>query len=147
MQNQCCFTDLAEFYEKHTRADASIRPPTVEELHELIVKLSSHFQTTMIIVDGLDEIAKDRADITRVLQSLNCKSPSIKTLFASRPEVDIKYVLENFISLSIAARSSDIRLYVAAEIGKRTRERKLRIQDPMLKEQIMKRLIEDADGM
>jgi hypothetical protein len=101
----------------------------------------------MIVVDGLDEISEDRASITRLLQSLKVSSTTIKTLFASRPEVDIRDELEDAMQISIAARSSDLRLYVAAEIEKRTKERRLRIRDPDLKEHIMKTLVDGADGM
>jgi hypothetical protein len=101
----------------------------------------------MIIVDGLDEIINDRADVTRLLRSINTEGGQIKTLFASRPEVDISYKLESFVQVSIAAMSSDLRLYVASEIERRTRERKLRIRDQTLKDYIMTTLVDSADGM
>jgi hypothetical protein len=101
----------------------------------------------MVVVDGLDEIVNNRADITRLLRSLNTATGSIKTLAASRPEVDIGYELEDFVQVSIAAMSTDLRLYVASEIERRTRERKLRIKDPSLKDHIMKALVDGADGM
>jgi hypothetical protein len=101
----------------------------------------------MIVVDGLDEIEANRADVTRMLQGLNDLSKSVKTLFASRPEVDIGYVLEDCEQISIAAMSSDLRLYVGSEIEKRTRERKLNIRDLDLKAHIVKTLVEGADGM
>lgn len=101
----------------------------------------------MIVVDGLDEITQDRAVVTRDLSNLSSEGDKIKTLFASRPEVDIGYELGNFVQVSIAAMSSDLRLYVASEIERRTRERNLRIQDSTLKDYIMKALVEGADGM
>ena len=127
--------------------DRHFRAKTPEELCDLIGKASTHFKNAMIVVDGLDEISEDRADITRFLRDLNDPSRSIKTLFASRPEVDIGHVLEDFEKISIAAMSSDLRLYVGSEIQRRTRERKLNIRDSGLKEHIMKTLIEGADGM
>jgi len=101
----------------------------------------------MIVVDGLDEITNDRAGVTRLLRSLNTVGGHIKTLFASRPEVDIGYELEKFVQVSIAAMSSDLRLYVASEIERRTKERTLRIRDPNLKDHIMTTLVDGADGM
>lgn len=128
-------------------SDGSVRGHTPEELCDLIRKVSKHFQTTMIVADGLDEITNNRADVTRLLRSLNTESGKIKTLFASRPEIDIGYELEDFAQVPIAAMSSDLRLYVASEIEKRTRERKLRIRDPSLKDHILKTLVDGADGM
>jgi hypothetical protein len=101
----------------------------------------------MIVVDGLDEITHDRAGVTRDLSSLNSEGGKIKTLFASRPEVDIGYELGNFVRVSIAAMSSDLRLYVASEIERRTRDKRLRIRDSTLKDHIMITLVEGADGM
>jgi len=101
----------------------------------------------MVVVDGLDEISEDRADVTRMLRSLNDSSNSVKTLFASRPEIDIGYALEDCENISIAARSSDLRLYVGSEIEKRTKERKLNIRDMDLKAHIVQTLVEGADGM
>jgi hypothetical protein len=82
-----------------------------------------------------------------VLQSLTHPSENIKTLFASRKEVDLEYPLREFKQLTIAAMSSVLQLYVASEIERRTGNRRLRIQDPDLKEHIMRILVEKADGM
>jgi hypothetical protein len=147
LQDERCFDQLAEFCQEHTTNEGTFRSHTPEELCELIRKLSKNFRTTMIVADGLDEIVNNRADITRLLQSLNTENDSIRTLFASRPEVDIGYELEDFVHVSIAAMSTDLRLYVASEIERRTKERKLRIQDPSLKDHIMKTLVDGADGM
>jgi Cdc6-like AAA superfamily ATPase len=147
MQNERCFTQLSEFSRRHTMSDGSTRNPTSEELCGLIRNLSKHFHTTIIVIDGLDEITHSRAEVTRDLSSLNSEGGKIKTLFASRPEVDLGYELEDFVQVSIAAMSSDLRLYVASEIERRTRERRLRIRDPTLKDHIMTTLIEGADGM
>ncbi|TVY23573.1 Ankyrin repeat and protein kinase domain-containing protein [Lachnellula hyalina] len=146
-QNEECFEYLSTFYRDHFTKDRQIRASTSEELCDLIVKVSAQFQNTMIVVDGLDEISEDRADITRFLRGLNDHSRSVKTLFASRPEVDIGHVLEDFEKISIAAMSSDLCLYVGSEIERRTKSRKLNITDRDLKEHIMKTLIEGADGI
>ncbi|KAF4629542.1 hypothetical protein G7Y89_g8607 [Cudoniella acicularis] len=147
LQDERCFPHLTEFYQEHAMNDGTSRGHTSEEICELIRKVSKNYQTTMIVVDGLDEIASRRADVTKLLRSLNTKDGSIKTLFASRPEYDIGRQLKDFYQISIAAMSSDLRLYVASEIEKRTREEKLRIRDPTLKEHVMKTLVEGADGM
>ncbi|CAG8979377.1 hypothetical protein HYALB_00002503 [Hymenoscyphus albidus] len=121
-QNEECFEDLKQFYDNDHEKDGSIRSPTVEDLCDLISLVSTRFRMAMIIVDGLDEISNNRAGITRHLKSLNDRSNTIKTLFASRPEIDIGYELEGFSQVSIATNSSDLRLYVTSEIERRTRE-------------------------
>jgi hypothetical protein len=109
--------------------------------------VAPHFESITIVVDGLDEISRNRANVTRLLRGLNTPGGNTKTLFASRPEIDIGYELEDYIPVSIAAMSTDLILYVAFEIEQRTKTKKLRIKDPDLKEHIMKTLVERADGM
>jgi hypothetical protein len=148
LQNEACFAELEEFYRTLLTTDHSSRVVlTLADLCKLIAKVSTHFATTMIVVDGLDEITENRSGVTRTLQSLNSPDGSIKTLFSSRIEVDIGYELETFEQVSIAAKSSDLRLYIASELEKRMREKRLRIRDSSLKEHIMKRLEEGAEGM
>jgi hypothetical protein len=125
----------------------TIGTATVEDIRDLIIELSCNFESVSIVVDGLDEINDDRADVTTLLDSLNTPHGRIRTLLASRKEVDIEWVLSTYPKISIAARSADLRLYVRSEIDKRSSKRKLRIQDPDLKDHIIKVLTEGADGM
>ncbi|KAM0153906.1 hypothetical protein ACHAQE_007445 [Botrytis cinerea] len=147
LQHQDAFTQLESFCEKHHMTEITQGSATTDDFCEFIVKLSGNFSTTSILVDGLDEIAEDRAEVTRLLKSLNNPSGTIKTLLASRNEIDIRNVLANYPSVSIAAKSGDLRLYVHSEIEKRTKMGKLRIRDHNLKDHIAKVLTEGADGM
>lgn len=147
LQHQDAFMQLESFCETHHMTEITQGSATTDNFCEFIVDLSRNFSTTSIIVDGLDEIAEDRAEVTRLLKSLNNPSGTIKTLLASRNEIDIRNVLANYPSVSIAAKSGDLRLYVHSEIEKRTKMGKLRIRDRNLKDHIVKVLTEGADGM
>ncbi|KAF7891829.1 hypothetical protein EAF00_008131 [Botryotinia globosa] len=147
LQHEHAFSQLEAFCEKHHMTESTQGSATTDDLCEFIVELSRNFSTTNIVVDGLDEIAEDRAEVTRLLKSLNKPSGTIKTLLASRNEVDIRIVLEDYPCVSIAAKSGDLRLYVHSEIEKRTKLGKLRIRDQNLKDHIVKVLTEGADGM
>jgi len=125
LHNEDCFEDLENFYKTHLSRDSVLREATPKGICELIRTVSARFKTVMIIVDGLDEISMKRAEITKCLCSLNTPTCTIKTIFASRLEVDIRDELEEYTDISIAARSTDLRLYVASEIERRTKERKL----------------------
>ena len=120
-----------------------------EELRNLLLDIALSFDSTAIIIDGLDECGENMAEVTDLLASLSCcdEGPNIKTLFLSRNELDIRELLKEYTQVAIAATSSDLKLYVGAEIETRMRKQKLRIKDQSLKEYIMKRLIEGADGM
>lgn len=68
-------------------------------------------------------------------------------MILSRDEVDIRESLKDCPKISIAAQSSDLRLYVGAEIENRTRKKMLNIKTPELKEHVRERLVEGAEGM
>ena len=106
------------------------------------------FNSAMIIVDGLDECGTNTAEVVDALITLNDgDDATAKTIFLSRDEIEIRERLENYTKIAIAARSSDLRLYVASEIDTRTRKKMLRIKDPSLKEHILERLVNGAEGM
>lgn len=80
------------------------------------------FNYTIIIVDGLNEYNKNIAKVVNALTSLNeGKDISIKTVFLSRNEIEIYKRLEKYTKVSIAAKSSNLKLYVRAEIDLRIR--------------------------
>ena len=125
------------------------RPPIafdLGELRNLLLEMAANFNDVMIIVDALDECDAQTKLVTRLLSSLS-DSNNIKTFFFSRDEQEIRENLEEYNQVSIAAKSSDLRLFVKTELDLRIRKKRLRIKDISLKDNIMKRLVEDADGM
>ncbi|MCJ1242962.1 hypothetical protein MMC30_000158 [Trapelia coarctata] len=139
---------LEEFYDRHNNEGTLSAASTVEDLCDLISQISKPFDNVLIIVDGLDECASDRSSLVELLSSLNnAHSNRIKTLFASRDEHDIRSNLRGYATVPIAARASDLRLYVAAELQSRMDNGELVLRNSFLKEYIMNRLVEKADGM
>lgn len=100
------------------------------------------------MIDALDECGTNRSHIVELLTSLHeGNETKIKTLFTSRLETDIEVHLGCYEKVSIAATSSDLKLYVASEMENRTRKKALRVRNPDLKKEIMDRLIDGAQGM
>jgi hypothetical protein len=53
VQNEACFAELQEFYRTHLTTDPFQRVVlTSADFCRLIAKISTHFATTMIVVDG-----------------------------------------------------------------------------------------------
>ena len=140
---------MEKFYSNHYRESGSTTGPSVtpEDFCLLIQSLSTFFDEVMIIIDALDECGNDRSRVVELLAILNAEGFNIKTLFTSRLETDIEVHLESYEKISIAATSSDLKLYVASEIESRSRKRLLRTRNPDLKKEIMDRLVEGAEGM
>lgn len=149
IQNPRCLHTLEKFYALYYLESRSITGPSItpESLCSLIQSLSAFFDQVMIIVDALDECGNDRSKVVELLASLNVDGSNIKTLFTSRLETDIELHLHSYEKVSIAATSSDLRLYVASEIESRSRKKLLRTRDPDLKREIMDRLVDGAEGM
>ena len=140
---------LQAFYVKHNPPDRPSSGFHHDELCDLLVDMASNFNEVMIIVDALEECGTQNKKVARLLSNLNGSNEigNIKTLFFSRDEQEIREVLEEYDQVSIAAQSSDLKLFVGAEIEFRIRNKDLRIKDTSLNEDIMKRLVEGAEGM
>ena len=147
-QDEGSFVKLRDFHEiKNPEHRLDVEYDS-EDLLNLVRAMTLVFNCAMIIVDGLDECGQDIPTIVDALTSLNDgEDITVKTVFLSRDEIEIRERLEMYTKVSIAARSSDLRLYVAAEIDLRMRKKRLRIKDQSLKEHILERLVEGADGM
>jgi len=150
LQDERCLEKLEKFYKKHHPDTGSHfgTSTTPEELCALLQDLSLSFDDVLIVIDALDECGTNRSHIVELLASLHTGNETkIKTLFTSRQETDIEVHLDSYEKVSIAATSSDLRLYVASEIDNRTRKKALRVRNPELKKEIMDRLIDGAQGM
>ena len=148
-QDEQSFAKVQKFYETHGQHRTYPVEYEPEHLRHLIVEIAMDYDCTIIVVDGLDECGTNAGLVTEFLSSLknNEANAEFKTLFLSRDEVDIRERLKDYPQISIAAQSSDLRLYVGAEIENRTRKKMLNIKTPELKEHIRERLVEGAEGM
>ena len=148
-QNGDAFERLQRLYRKHYPDNKMTSEYEPEELRDLIVDMTSTFDSTLVLVDALDECGNNTSLVVELLAGLNTNGnmSDVRTLFLSRDEQNIRDWLNGYREISIAATSSDLRLYVGAEIENRTRRNQLRLKDPSLKEHIMERLVGGAEGM
>ncbi|MCJ1264939.1 hypothetical protein MMC22_004814 [Lobaria immixta] len=148
-QDEQSFAKVQKFYEIHGQGRKYPVEYEPTDLCHLITEISTDYDCTIVVVDGLDECGTNAGLVTELLSSLNNDEgdADFKTLFLSRDEVDIRECLKDYPSISIAAQRSDLRLYVGAEIENRTRKKMLNIKTPELKEHVRERLVEGAEGM
>ena len=142
------YTLLEEFHCQVSKEGDIYRSARVNDLHDLIVKMTDHLSDVFLVIDGLDECSSNRSFVVKFPDGLNNSSRNnVRILLASRDEQDVRAVLTDYTKISIAARSADIRIYVAAELQRRIDEKQLVLRNPSLKEHIMERLIDKADGI
>ncbi|KAL1631207.1 hypothetical protein SLS56_004454 [Neofusicoccum ribis] len=149
VQNEQSMKILRKHYERYHLPGKHHSSSGKPSLVTLIQEMSENHTDVAIIVDALDECGKNVATVAEMLASLNAEQGrNIKTLFLSRDEHEIRFSLQDtFVHVPIAARSSDLSLYVASEIETRMSSGKLRIRNPTLKSEIMERLVNESDGM
>ena len=150
-QSARSFEQLAEFAKRHCSTERlQSFSCSHRNLCELIMEMSVNFRNVIIAVDGLDECGDHIRTVMEHLTGLGASSSSIKVLLSSRDIVDIRDFLEDYEQVSIAASNVDLRLYVGAEVEARVQKKsrkRLYINDPDLKGEIMDKLIDGAKGM
>ncbi|KAF3940915.1 hypothetical protein ABW19_dt0202176 [Dactylella cylindrospora] len=131
-----------------------IRALSLGAILDMFTDISSLFSTTMLVIDGIDEcdIPEERRAILEFISRLGQQPHgSIKILTTSRSILDIKTCFKSFPNVSIAATSTDVKLFVAAELEQRLRSDAefygIRIHDPELKIEIISTLVNKANGM
>lgn len=134
-----------QLYKTHNTTSGLPSKPTEKELEELLKCMSLHFEQVDIVIDGLDEVGAitsiNRLELVDILSTLHQGQCNIRVMIFSRNEADIREQLTSFASGSIAARSSDLRLYVAAKMHV------IRVKGTHLMEETMNALIDGAEGM
>jgi Cdc6-like AAA superfamily ATPase len=150
VQDEQAYEILKRHYELMQKESKAYTNLTVNQILIIIKEQISAFNTCSFILDGLDECGDHIADVLDAWITMESSSQSmLRTVILSR-EIDLiqrRLSQESYLEISIAAQSSDIRLYVAAEIEKRTRKGSWIIEDSELNSYIMKRLVEKAQGM
>ncbi len=144
------FAILEEFYSKKTNSGRDEFSASARDLSALLKKMALNFDKVFIVIDGLDECGEPstRFEVLATLKNLNDSLDNrLRLLYTSRDEVDIREALSSFEKISIAARSSDIELYVLAELRNRIQSKRLRIADPKLASEISNTLVTKAQGM
>lgn len=150
-QNNRSYGQLKTFADEYSQKyNIQKWEPECDDLLQLIVQMSQNFKSVSILVDGLDECGDHIVAVTRYLSRLGQLSSRIRTLLSSRQLVEIQDTVQEFLPISIAAQSTDIRLYVAHELDQRMDTASLKpliIDDSTLKGEIMDALISQANGM
>jgi hypothetical protein len=154
-ESDSCFNILSQLYSDNSRG---IRSPSINALKKCLTDmLSLPYQGPIfIIVDALDECPKlpgrpsAREKVLDLIEELvDLQLPNLHLCVASRPEIDIRIVLEPLTSLKIClhdeiGQQMDIIEYIKSVIHLDRRMRKWRKEDQNL---VIDTLSQYADGM
>ena len=154
-ESDSCFNILSQLYSDHTRG---IRKPDIDALKKCMTDmLSLPGQAPIyIIVDALDECPNlsgtpsAREEVLELIEELvDLKLPNVHLCVASRPEMDIRMVLEPLTSLKISlhdesGQKEDIIKYIKSVVRSDRSMRRWKEEDKQL---VIDTLSDKADGM
>jgi hypothetical protein len=135
-------------YDERVISDHVSTRLTLRECKELILDLvTNHYQTTILIIDALDECEfRQRSELIKFLKLLSDHiTTHVKILVSSRNDPDLYELLQDQRNLFIDAtdNTDDIKLYVDEHIDKDLLAGRA---EPELKDMVKKRLLRGAQG-
>ena len=146
---------LSKFYLKHARGS---RQPSDDELVDClkeVLELTGQ-APVFLIVDALDECSNKSAipssrekTLALVEMLVNSQLPNLRICVTSRPEADIKVVLEPLAPHSVSihderGQMEDIENYIKSAVNMDPQNRRWNEEDKQL---VIEALTENADGM
>ena len=154
-ESDSCFGIVSQLYSDHGRG---IRKPDIDALKKCMTDMLSLPEQApiYIIVDAVDECPNlsgtpsAREEVLGLIEELvDLKLPNVHLCVASRPEIDIRMVLEPLTSLKISlhdesGQKEDIIKYIKSAVRSDRRMRKWREEDQTL---VIDTLSQNADGM
>ena len=114
--------------------------PSLEELQDPFCELCQHYSRVFVVIDGLDEIV-DRSGMLKFLTELSVAAGSFRIFVASRPEVDLEYAFETY--LTVAVTQADVQLDMETYVQQRLE----RLQIDEDEAVVVSELVERAQGM
>lgn len=147
-QSDSAFEILKQYHDKIQPRNGVRLTPDVEDLRDLLIRQTDEFDQVLIVVDGLDECGDEAGKVSRTLSEVAQYAVTVSMALSSRHEFDIRDHLEDdFDHISIAAHTEDVSLFVGAELEKRIDQKRLRLGNATLKDEITSRLVDGAMGM
>ena len=146
---------LSKFYSDHANGSQDPNDNALTRCLTEMVKLPGQ-APVFLIVDALDEcpntsaMPSPRENVLNLLEELlDLHLPNLRICVTSRPETDIKVLLEPlaFHSISLhdeSGQMEDIEKYIRSVINKDSRNRRWKAED---KQMVIDMLIKNADGM
>ena len=154
-ESDVCYDILSQLYIDHNRGT---RKPSISALKKTITEILglTGQGPIYIVIDGVDECPNfpgkpsDREKVLKLIEELvNLKLPNVHLCVASRPEMDIRIVLEQLTTLKISlhdeiGQKKDIMKYIRSIVGSDWNMRRWKEEDKQL---VVHTLSDKANGM
>ncbi|KAJ6587765.1 hypothetical protein B0H10DRAFT_1831473 [Mycena sp. CBHHK59/15] len=120
--------------------------PSIDDIQEVLASTILEYSKVYLIVDALDEYPDDQRN--SLLASLSGLGSKDSIMLTSRPHVkDHESLFPDMCMLEIRAREDDLRRHLDVEMTKSTRLARYIDKNPELRDEIMKAVVSQSDGM
>ena len=146
-QNPGFFTRIQVVYESQKDCHRALR---TDELVEILKMGLPTFNTTLILVDALDECIEAGAFVETLLELKGFLSSNVKVLVSSRREACIVDLLgDTQLQVELQGRyvAEDITTYISSQLQTILQSGKLKLRNPALEFEIKEALISGSQGM
>ena len=155
VESDSCFNILSQLYSGHSRGTQKADIDALKKCMTDMLNLPGQ-APIYIVVDGLDECPNlsgtpsAREEVLELIEELvDLKLPNLHLCVASRPEIDIRVVLEPLTSLKISlhdenGQKEDILAYIKSVVHSDRSMRRWKEEDKQL---VVDTLSDRADGM
>jgi hypothetical protein len=157
-ESDSCSDTLSQLYSEHSHGPHDIRTPDIDALKKCVSDMLSlpGQAPTYIILDAVDECPNSpgmpsaRGEVLDLIEELiDLKLPKVHLCVASRPETDIRVVLEPLTSLKISlhdetGQKEDIIAYIKSVVRSDRSMRRWKEEDKKL---VIDTLSDRVDGM
>ena len=157
-ESDSCSDILSQLYSEHSRGPYGIRNPDIGSLKKCLLDMLSlpGKAPTYIILDAVDEcpnfpgMPSARGEVLDLIEELvDMKLPNVHLCVASRPEIDIRVVLEPLTSLKTSlhdeiGQKEDIIAYIKSIVHSDWSMRRWKEEDKKL---VIDTLSDRVDGM
>ncbi|KAH6898097.1 hypothetical protein B0T10DRAFT_577585 [Thelonectria olida] len=150
LQDEKAFKFLEEYYDELKSGYQVVFEPSTKRLTEVLHQMCALYGRVYFVIDGLDECGDHVEATVRSLVDLTLSQSNeiISLALVSRDEIPIRHQVESlFRNVEIEAHTEDIQHYVASELRQRISSGRLRLRDLALEDQILTKLVNEAQGM
>ncbi len=121
------------------------RRPSFNELADLLRFVAATFRIVFIVVDALDECRNDQwPQLMSQLWLLQRQLPAVRLMATARPQPALDNEFKDAMKVSIQAHEVDLRTYLDNQIPKLSLHV---VRTPCLKEEVVRGIIQAANGM
>ncbi|KAF8250377.1 hypothetical protein K440DRAFT_541500 [Wilcoxina mikolae CBS 423.85] len=148
-QSKAAFVETQAYFQKQYKDNPAYQV-NYDELRTVFPIVARHFRRVLVVIDALDESISDRqCFINTLLEFSDPDSGCIKALVTSRNVYDIADAFRELPTVCIGKNdiAADIESYITAQIKGRIKDRKLKLRDPSLENEIISVLQQKAEGM